>query len=453
MSRPAPAELPSPLRNRDFALLWAGQTVSVAGNGILTIALPLEVLRLGGSPLDLALVVSARLLPTVLLLLLGGALVDRLPRRQVMLLSDAGSGVTVSVCALLVALDRDRLWALALLAVLLGVSSAFFMPASTAIAPDILPPELLVPASALTSLSQSLAQYLAGPLAGGLLVATLGTGWAFALDGLTFAVSWGCLLAMRKIPGTPQPGTPMLAGITVGLRYCRSQPWLWWSLIGVAVANIVSFVPVNTVFQPLLAQQVFAGGPVLLGILYAANGVGSALASLYVKRRGAPRQRLRAIWASWAAAGVAAALIGLSPWAWLATVFAGALWFGMTYGNVLWLPLLQQEVPPALLGRVSSVDWLLSLSLTPLGAVLGGAAVGVTGVRPAVVVGGLLAVASAGVLFVPGVRELDRRPAAGPAGAGPGGAGEDRPGEAGRGEAGALGAGVEGDRTEEARSP
>jgi DHA3 family tetracycline resistance protein-like MFS transporter len=245
------------------------------------------------------------------------------------------------------------------------------------------------------------------------LVAALGTGWAFALDGLTFLVSWACLLAMRRVPRTSRPESAMLAGIAEGLRYCRSQPWLWWSFLGAGVANIVSFVPVNTVFQPLLAQQVFAGGPVLLGVLYAANGAGSALASLYVKRRGAPRRRLASIWAAWAGAGVAAALMGLSPWAWLATFFAGALWFGMTYGNVLWFPLLQEEVPPALLGRVSSVDWLLSLSLSPVGAVLGGAAVGVTGVRPAVILGGVLAAAAAGVLLIPGVREPDRRPGAG----------------------------------------
>ena len=400
----------SALRNRNFALLWTGQTVSVAGNGIFTVALPLEVLRIGGSPLDLALVVSARLVPTILLLLVGGALVDRLSRRLVMLASDAVSGVTVTVFAVLAALDRVSLGGLVLLAVIFGVSSAFFMPASTAIVPELLPPELLVSGSSLTQLSQSLAQYLAGPLAGGVLVAALGTGWAFAVDGLTFLVSGLCLAAMRTVARKERSDSAVLAGIVEGLRYCRSQPWLWWSFVGIGAANIVSFVPVATVFQPLLADQVFAGGAVLLGVLYAANGAGSALAALWIKRRGSPRRRMRAIWVSWAGAGVAAALIGLSPTAWLATFFAAALWFGMTYGNVLWFPLLQEQVPPTLLGRVSSVDWLLSLALSPAGALVGGAVVGFTGVRPAIVVGGVLAAACAAVLYLPGVRAPDRRP-------------------------------------------
>jgi DHA3 family tetracycline resistance protein-like MFS transporter len=422
MIRPAAGQArsarpPSALQNRNFALLWSGQTVSVAGNGIFTIALPLEVLRIGGSPLDLALVVSARLVPTVLLLLVGGALVDRLSRRLVMLVSDTASGLTVSVFAGLVALDRVSLGGLVLLAAIFGVSSAFFMPAATAIVPELLPPELLVSGSSLTSLSQSVAQYLAGPLAGGFLVAALGTGWAFAIDGVSFGVSGCCLLAMRNVPRAGKSDSAVLAGIAEGLRYCRSQPWLWWSFLGIGAANIVSFVPVAMVFQPLLAERVFAGGAVLLGFLYAANGAGSALASLYVKRRGAPRRRLLSIWVSWAAAGIAAALIGLSPWAWLATVFAAALWFCMTYGNVLWFPLLQEEVPPALLGRVSSVDWLLSLALSPVGTVVGGAAVGVTGIRPAIVVGGVLAASTAAVLLIPGVRAPDQRPGRVPASA------------------------------------
>lgn len=406
---PTTTRPPSALQNRNFVLLWSGQTVSVAGNGILTIALPLEVLRIGGSPLDLATVVSARLVPTVLLLLVGGALVDRLSRRLVMLVSDAVSGLTVSVLAVLVALDRVTLWQLILLAAVFGVSSAFFMPASTAITRDILPPELLVSGSSLTSLSTSLAQYLAGPLAGGFMVAFLGTGWAFAIDGISFLVSGCCLVAMRNVSRTEASESAVLAGIAEGLRYCRSQPWLWWSFLGVGVANIVSFVPVVTVFQPLLAQEVFDGGAVLLGVMYAASGAGGALASLYVKRRGAPRRRVFSIWMSWAAAGVAAVFLGLSPWAWLAAVCMGAMWFSVTYGNVLWFPLMQEEVPPALLGRVSSVDWLLSLALSPVGAVVGGVAVGVTGIRPAVVLGGVLAAATACVLFIPGVLEPDQR--------------------------------------------
>jgi predicted MFS family arabinose efflux permease len=404
------ARSPSALRNRNFALLWSGQAISVAGNGIFTIALPLEVLQISGSPLDLSLVVSARLIPTVALLLVGGSLVDRLSRRLVMLVSDAASGASVSILAILVALNKARLWEFIVLAIIFGVASAFFMPASTAIARDILPSELLVSGSSLTSLSQSLGQYLAGPLVGGLTVATFGSAWAFAVDGVSFIISGCCLAAMRNITQARGSQSAVIAGIGEGLRYSRSQPWLWWSFIAVGIANLVSFVPLGTVLQPLLVRHVFKAGAVLLGVMYAANGAGGALASIYVKRRGAPRRRVVTILTSWAGAGVAAVFVGLSPWAWMATFFVGAMWFAVTYGNVLWFPLMQEEVPPELLGRVSSVDWLLSLALSPLGAIAGGAAAAAAGVRLTVIIGGAIAAAAtSSAIVLPGVRELDRR--------------------------------------------
>ena len=162
------------LRHRDFALLWAGQTVSLAGNGVFTVALPLEVLRLTGSSLELAVIVSARTVPAVLLLLVGGTLVDRMSRRLVMLVSDAVCAVCVGAVALLLAVGKAGLWELAALSAVFGAASAFFKPASTAITADILPPGLLMSASSLSSLSASLAQYLVGPLAGGIIVAATG---------------------------------------------------------------------------------------------------------------------------------------------------------------------------------------------------------------------------------------------------------------------------------------
>lgn len=401
----------SPFRYRNFTLLWCGQTVSVAGNGIFFVALPLEVLRIGGSPLDLALVASARMVPTVLLLLVGGTLADQVSRRLVMLISDAASGLAVSVVAVLIALNRVRLWELLLLSVTFGITNAFFMPAATAITRDILPVRLLVPASSLISLSQSLGQYLAGPLAGGFTVAFLGSSWSFAIDGMSFMVS-ACFLAfMRGITRVRAERATMMRDIKDGLRYSRSQPWLWWSMIAVGIANLVSFVPLSIVLQPLLVRHVFKAGPILLGMMYAANGTGGALASLYVKRRGAPRHRVIMILASWAGAGLAGVFLGLSPWAWLATLFAGAMWFSLTYGNILWFPLLQERVRPELLGRVSSVDWLLSLALNPLGIIAGGISAGFVGTRLTIIIGGVIAAAAAGsAIAIPGVRE----PAAGP---------------------------------------
>src|SRR5215472_12184686 len=403
-----PPRATSALRHRDFALLWAGQTVSLAGNGVFTVALPLEVLRLTGSSLELALIISARTLPAVLLLLVGGTLVDRMSRRLVMLVSDSVCAACVGAVALLIAVGKAGLWELAALSAVFGVASAFFKPASTAITADILPPGLLMSASSLSSLSASLAQYLVGPLTGGIIVAATGPAWAFGLDAISFAVSAGCLALMRptKRPDGPMP--PVLAGIKEGLRYCRSQPWLWWSMIAVGIANLACYVPL-AIFQPLLVKHVFHAGPAALGIMYAATGAGGILASIYAARRPTPRHRVAAIWAGWAGAGLAAVALGLAPWLWLAVLLSGLAWSGITYGNVLWFPLMQTEVPPRLLGRASSVDWMLSLALAPAGTIAGGAVAAVAGVRFALILGGSVAAATAAVLLVPGVTEPDRQ--------------------------------------------
>jgi MFS family permease len=359
--------------------------------------------------LDLAFVISGRTIPAIVMMLVGGAYVDRLSRRAVMFTSDTVCGISVLAVTYLIATGRARLWELFLLSVVFGIASSFFKPASTAIVRDILPGELLVSASSLTSLSQSLAQYLLGPLAGGVIVAVIGTGWAFGIDGISFAVSAACLAAMRDFTGVRAASSRLLDGVMEGLRYCYSQRWLWWSMLAVGLANLVCFVPF-VILEPLLVRNVFDAGPVALGIMYAASGGGGALASVIGARRKPPRRRVVSIWYSWMMAGICSALVGLSPWLWLSVMFAGAAWGSVTYGNILWFPLLQQETPPELLGRVSSIDWMFSLALSPLGTIAGGAAVLAIGVRPTLLIGGAMAAATGAVLLIPGMTAPDERP-------------------------------------------
>ncbi|MFE7563237.1 MFS transporter [Kitasatospora sp. NPDC057500] len=394
------------LRHRDFALLWSGQLVSLAGDGIFTVALPLEVLRRTGRAFDLGIVVTARTVPAVLLLLAGGALVDRLSRRLVMLVSDLCCALAVGLVAVLMATGRAGLWELAALSAVFGVASAFFKPASSAVVPEVLPAELLVSAGSLSSLSHSVAKYLLGPLAGGVLVAAIGNTWAFGLNAVSFAASAVCLALMRRTPRPEPSGGTLLDGIREGLRYCRSVPWLWWSMIAVGIANITCYAPI-TVLLPVLVKDVFHGGAVALGALFAAGGVGGALAAASAGRR-PPRRRMTAIWAAWSGVGAATVALALAPWVWLSAVFTAAAWFGMSYGNILWYSLMQRELRPEMLGRAASVDSALSLALTPLGTLVGGAAAGLVDVRLTLVVGGLATAGTAAVLLVPGVREPDR---------------------------------------------
>ena len=357
--------------------------------------------------MDLALVLAARTIPSIVLLLIGGTVVDRLSRRAVMRISDATCALGFGVLTILVVTHAERLGVFLVLAVILG-ERRVFRPASTAIVGTSCRKIFLMAANSLSSLGESLAQFLLGPILGGVLVATIAA-WAFGIDAATFAVSAACLAAMRDLTETKAAKERLTRGMAEGLRYCRSQPWLWWSMLALGLANMVCFAP-TTALTALIVANAFHGGPVAFAIMVAAVGSGGAIASVIGARLPAPRRPVATMWAAWIAAGLLTAGVGLSPWLWLADVLFGLAWGMVYYGNIVWITTLQARTPATLLGRVSSVDWLISLSLTPLGTIAAGAAVLAIGIRPAVLIGGLVTAAAGAILLIPGVTAPDKVP-------------------------------------------
>jgi MFS family permease len=393
-----------PLRHRDFALLWSGQTISMLGDGVFTVTLALEVLRVDRHPIALSYVLAARLLPAVAFVLFGGAIVDRVPRRLALLGSDLTRGAAVGVTAGLVATGAINLAALVLMAFVFGLADAIFYPASTAITPELVPADLLVGASALTSTSSRLAQILIGPAVGGLIVGLIGTAWGFGIDAGSFAVSALSLAAMAT-RSKPTPSTEAaLRDIVEGLRYCRSQRWLWVSILGAALGNFVAFSPLGALV-PLLVERSLHGGGIALGLVLAAGGLGGTSASLLLGHRGAPRRKVLHLWLGWGLSGFGILGLGFVPDVWLAGGVAFVIYGLDTYGAVLWNPLIQRNVPAALIGRVSSVDYFFSFALSPLGLVAAGAAAQVIGVRETLIIGGAITALTTLIPLLPGVRE------------------------------------------------
>jgi MFS family permease len=345
----------------------------------------------------------------VALLLLGGVVVDRVPRRLAMLASDLVRGAAVATIAVLVAEDSVGIAALVAMAVVFGTADAFFSPASTAVVPELLPSELLVKASALSTMSRVVALQLIGPAVGGVIVAATGTAWAFGLDAASFAISGACLVAMSARPRPSPSGRSILADAREGLSYCRSQPWLWVTIAAAGFANFALWSPLG-VLIPLLVRHVLDRGAASLGLTLAAGGAGGLAGVIFVGRRGLPRRPVTVMWGGWIGAGAVAACVGLAPRVAAAAgcyAVAAAL---LMYSNALWTPLMQRLVPQRLLGRASSVDWLVSIALSPLGIVASGAVAASIGTRQTIVLGGLLATASGLCLLVPGVRDPDRDP-------------------------------------------
>jgi len=170
------------LSERDFRLLWIGQTGSYLGDALVGVALAFAVLELTGSAADLGLVFAAFALPRVLFTLAGGVWSDRLPRQRVMVACDLVRAGAQAVMSTLLITGNAEIWQLMAFAVVMGSAAAFFMPASIGLMPQIVGAKRLQEANALMSISQS-ATHIFGPLLSGLIVATIGAGWAFAIDG------------------------------------------------------------------------------------------------------------------------------------------------------------------------------------------------------------------------------------------------------------------------------
>ena len=401
----------APLRERDFRLLWSGNLVSLLGDGIFTVALALEALRVDHQPTGLAYVLACRAVPAVALAIVGGGIVDRIPRRTAMLVADLVRGAAVGLIAILVVEQAIGLWELAVMAVAFGTADAFAGPAFLAVIPELLPPELITQANALNSTSAELAVNLIGPAVGGLAVAAIGTAAAFGFDAATFAVSAGCLAGLRWRYRPGPSGKSLLAEAAEGIHYIVSRRWLFLLLMGAAIANLVGMGP-YVVLLPVLVRHVLHASPVVLGLVYASAGAAGVAASLVVARLGSPRHLLETMWSAYSVAGILLAAICFAPNAWVTALLSAGSAGLIVYGDVLYFTRLQTSVPKHLMGRVSSVSYVMVSTLTPVGMILGGVVAAALGARTAFLLSGLLAAACGLVLLVPGARSLDAEPAA-----------------------------------------
>jgi MFS family permease len=396
------------LRVGDFALLWSGQSISSFGDGIFTVALALVTLRLDARPVALAYVFAARAVPAVCFALVGGVVVDRISRRTAMLASDAARGAVVGVVAVLLAQGDLRLWELIVMSALFGTADAFFGPASMAIVPELLDASLLVQGNALSQMSGQLAQGLIGPAFGGAIVGAIGSAWSFGIDAISFGVSAACLALMKlRSAGAGRRGAAVTEA-REGIDYVRSHRWLGASLLGAAFANFFGIAPLG-VLLPLLVRTDLHASALALGLVFAAGGAAGVLASLIVAKMGSPRRMVTVMWTAYAGGGLGILLMALAHQVWLVAVLSAVEVGLILYGDVLWVAMMQSLVPRDVLGRVSSLVYLLAFSLGPLGILGGGLAASAIGVRDALTLcGGVSGLICILVLLVPGVRDPER---------------------------------------------
>ena len=390
-----------------FLPYWLGQSASALGDRITAVALPAVVLSLGGGATELARLAAWSTGAMLLLLLVGGVLVDRLPRRAVMLVTDGLRAVLLGAVAWQLARGGASITTLIVLSAALGACSAVFYPATASILPQLVEDDQLVSANALRNLSTQLSGVI-GPALGGTLVALGGASVAFGLNALSFAC--GCLglflMRPRRMTGQTTPGTPLWQDAWEGARIILASTWLWLSVVIFAAVNI--FIGgLNVIVLPLYAREVL-GSVSALGWLYAAQAVGAVLTALLLGRLGRIRHRGLLAYLAVAAQGLTIVGLGFSQsliLAMLALFLGGAC---VTVFSVLWEATLQERVPNEALGRVASVDMLGSIALLPLGFLVVGRGVASLGLTSSILIGGGVVAVLAGLALTNrAVRELE----------------------------------------------
>lgn len=390
------------LEEREFRLLWFSRVVSDFGDRFALIALAFAVLDIKASAATLGYVLAARTVSNLVFLQAAGVWADRVPRQLVMLGSDVGRGSAQAVLAFLLLTGRAEVWHLIVLAVVYGISEAFFGPASQGLVPQTVRPEHLHQANALMTLSRNVTGIL-GPAAAGVVIAISSTGWAIAVDAATFAVS-AAFLTMMRLAFTKPVRQRFVTELIEGWKEFTRQTWIWVSVLYFGLWHMTALASFF-VLTPVIAKRELGGSSAYATIMVGA-GVGAVVGS-FIAMRYKPARQLVVVFLSvalWSAVLFGYAVTDSVPVI-TAAAFLGAM--SMNFGAAFWFTALQQHVPPHALSRVASYDWLGSWLFLPLGYVLIGPVAETIGYTETLLIAvGWTLLSSAAILLIPSVRNL-----------------------------------------------
>lgn len=359
---------PRLLQIAPFRTFLAARVVSELGSSLAPVALALAVLSVSGSASDLGVVLVCRLVPQLLLTLVGGAVSDRFSRRVVLLLAHLGAGLTQGTAAAVLLSGHYRLAVIAGLEMANGACAAFASSALRGIVPELVPAGRLQSANAVLAASRNGARIL-GPAVAGVLAAVVGAGWAIAVDALSYLLAAVLLAGLRLTPSLARPATarPATAGLAADLRdgWTAFIGLTWVSTVAFAycLVNLVSTGPWQ-ILGPLLTAE--RAGPTAWGVVVAARAVGLLAAGVLLYRLPV-RRPVRTGLLAGSVAGLSLIALGAGlplPWVIGAAVVSGA---GTAVAGITWDTALQERVPRHLLSRVASYDTLLSFVAIPIG--------------------------------------------------------------------------------------
>jgi MFS family permease len=386
------------LRSRNYRLFVGGQLVSLVGTWMQTVAQSWLVYRLTGSAVLLGLVGFASQIPVFVLAPLGGVIADRLDRRRVLVVVQATMMVLALALAGLTLSGLVQIWQIFTLAALLGITNAFDIPVRQSFVVRMVGREHLSNAIALNSSMVNGAR-LVGPAVAGAIVAAVGEGWCFLINGLSYA---GVIAALWTMRGTEDEEQRHAAGESAWVSVVEGFEFAWQTTPVRALLLLLGLVSLMgmpySVLMPIFADRILGGGPYAYGLLMSAAGLGALGGSgaLTVRRDLHGLGRWIAVCAS--SFGGCLILFSFSRSLWLSAALLVPAGFCMMVEMAASNTLIQSMVPDRLRGRVMAVYSMMFMGMAPLGALMAGSLAGPIGAPATVAVGGAVCVAG-GIVF------------------------------------------------------
>lgn len=365
----------APFRFREYRLLIGALSISILAEGMWAVVMAMQVIALDDDPASLSLVATCLGTGLVAFVLIGGIAADRFNQRSIIIAVESVNVAVVTSVAILSSLGVLRIWHMAVAAGALGIAAAFFFPAYSAMLPRILPADQLLAANGVEGVVRPVFQRAVGPAVAGVLIGVTFPAIGAVTVAALFAVGLALLIATRPAKVLDQQDVRehphVLRDMRDGVRFMLRTPWLLWTLLFASVFVLVVLGPIE-VLLPFIAKARFADGARMYGFILAAFGIGSALGALAVSSRRLPRRYLTVMMVMWGAGSLPLVVVGTTssfPLMALATFVVGVT---DGAGMVIWGTLLQRRVPREMLGRVSSLDFFVSLAFMPVSFAIAG---------------------------------------------------------------------------------
>lgn len=373
-----------PLRNPAYRWLAAALVASMVGAGIWMVALVWQIVAIGGGAAELSAVAGASAVGMLLTTLLGGALADRKSQRRILVVVEVVRAASVGIVALLSLTGGLAAWQLAAVAFVGGVMAGLYYPAYSALLPSVLPEDELMAANGFEGMARPVLMQAGGPALASALIAISSPGAALAVAALTGVVAAACILKVPEVPlrgERPAPGTEaqrhpavaLLTDVRDGFTYMVRTPWLLGTLTFASLLIFLIMGPFE-VLVPFVIKDRAAGGPEDHALILAAFGIGGAVGSAIIASLRMPRRYLTVMNLLWAFGCLPLAVFGLTDQIWIMAIAAFLVGAAFNGGVVIWGTLLQRRVPGEMLGRVSSLDFFVSLAFMPVSMAVAGPA-------------------------------------------------------------------------------